>query len=672
MTPMDVIKTKLEKLREEIRRHEYRYYVLDDPEISDREYDFLLRGLADLEKKYPAYVSPDSPTQRIGGEPVDGFKTVRHRQKMVSLDNTYSFEEIRDWQKRVHKGLGGVKNVDYVAELKIDGVSVNLTYTEGRLAAGALRGDGEIGEDVTSNIKTIPAIPLRLLKEGTRESLEVRGEVFMSRKDFLDMNKERQEVGEPLFVNPRNATAGTLKTLDPRIVHKRRLLFFAHSLGEHREGLFSSQKDFLDTIKAWGIPVNPVTRSCAGIQDVIAYCQRWQEERNSLDYEIDGIVIKVNPLKQQKSLGFTLKSPRWAIAYKFPAQQAMTKILNISVSVGRTGVLTPVAELKPVSCGGVTISNATLHNFDEIERLDVRIGDRVVLERAGDVIPKVVKVVTSARRGGEKKFSIPAQCPSCAHAVVKEKEEEVAYRCPNISCPAQIERRLIHFASRAAMDIEGMGEAAVAQLVGKKMVKDFADIYRLNKEDFLKLELFKEKKAQNLVVGIGESTKRPLARLLFGFGIRHVGEKAAELLAKKFATLDALMKADLAEIASLHEVGPVIADSVYHFFKDKETRALVAKLKKLGVNTAQPREEKVSSTLTGKTFVFTGELAHFSRVQAQTLVRERGGEVTSSVSKKTTYVVAGAQPGSKWEKAKRLHLNVIDESTFKKMIGDRE
>ncbi|PIZ84465.1 MAG: DNA ligase (NAD(+)) LigA [Candidatus Omnitrophica bacterium CG_4_10_14_0_2_um_filter_44_9] len=660
------IKKEIDKLKDHIRRHDWQYYVLDDPQISDKEYDILLKRLEALERQAPRLVTPDSPTQRVGGEPVSGFKVVRHKKKMFSLDNTYSFDEMRDWEERVHKGLPGEK-IDYMAELKIDGVSLDLVYRKDALSLGALRGDGETGEDVTSNIKTIRAIPLKLLGHTHPEALEIRGEAFMSRKDFQVLNKEREEEGRAVFANPRNATAGTLKTLDPKIVSKRRLLFLVHSIGAFSGIEFSSQNDFLDKCGSWGLPIDHHTKHCATFEDVIGYCRNWQEKRDTLGYEVDGIVIKVNSYKQQERLGFTAKSPRWAIAYKFQARQATTTVKNITVSVGRTGVLTPVAELQPVECAGVIISNATLHNFDEIERLDVRVKDRVILERAGDVIPKVIKVVTSARLGVEKKFHVPLFCPSCGASVVKEKEEEVAYRCINLSCPAQIEKHLIHFASRTAMDIEGMGEAVVRQMVQKGLISDFADIYFLKKDDFLKFELFKDKKAQNLLDGIEAGKSRPLSRLLFAFGVRHVGEKAAQVLADKFKTIDSLMAASYDDISSIHEVGDVIARSVNDFFRQKETLKLVDKLKKAGVNTMQPKTEKILSRISGKVFVFTGELSSFSRSQAEELVKRLGAHVGSAVSKKTDYCVVGLDPGSKFNKAKQLKVAIIDESSFKKL-----
>ena len=667
--PMEA-KKEIEKLRQEIRHHEYQYYVLDQPEISDKEYDDLLKRLEGLEAKHPQWAAPDSPTRRVGGEPVAGFATVRHRRKMYSLDNAYTFDEVMEWRERVVKSLGVKTKLEFLAELKIDGVSVNLTYENGVLAIGALRGDGETGEDVTSNIKTIRAIPLVLLDD-YRPLIEIRGEAFMSRKDFLEMNNERRDNEQPLFANPRNATAGTLKTLDPKIVSRRRLLFYAHSLGDCAAGTFVSQKDFLDKVRSWGVPVNPQTRVCVDIQEVLDFCRKWQEKRNTLDYEIDGIVIKVNALDQQERLGETLKSPRWAMAYKFPAQQATTKIKRISVSVGRTGVLTPVAELEPVPCAGVTISNATLHNFDEITRLGVHEGDRVLLERAGDVIPKVVKVVAHAHAGAKKVSYIPSKCPSCGAAVIKEKEEEVAYRCVNPLCPAQVERRLIHFASRAAMDIEGMGEAVVQQLVREKLVRDFADIYHLTTNDFLKLELFKEKKAQNLYQGIQQSKGRPLSRLLFGLGIRHVGEKAAEVLARTFGTMDRLAGATSDELLNIHEVGDAIASSVHDFFHRKETSVLIGKFRQAGLNLKEPRRQ-VSAVLAGKTFVFTGELKGMARSAAEELVKSMGAAVTSSVSKKTSFVVVGEGPGSKYDQAKKLHIPTLDEEAFHHIIGEKK
>lgn len=666
-------KQQIEKLREQIRHHDYRYYVLNQPEVSDKEYDDLLKKLKALEDAHPGLVTPDSPTQRVGGEPVKGFKTVKHRVKMLSLDNTYSFDELKDWGGRVKKGLHHTEKVEYTAELKIDGVSISLIYEDGSLVIGATRGDGETGEDVTLNLKTIPSIPLRLLRNTQHpipSTLEVRGEVYMSKKDFEDLNKARAREGDALFANPRNSAAGSLKLLDPKLVSERNLTCFIHSFGILEKGRTpEGQWEFLEQAKKWGLRTNPSNKLCGSLKEVIEFCEKWQEKRDALDYEIDGIVVKVNSFDQQKSLGFTLKSPRWACAYKFPAKQATTRLKDIKVQVGRTGVITPVAELEPVECAGVTIRHATLHNFDEIERLGVKIGDKVVLERAGEVIPKIIKAVESVRTGKERAFKIPAKCPACGGEITKEKEEEVAYRCVNPSCPAQLERGLAHFASRGAMDIEGMGEAAVEQLMNNKMLKDFADIYFLNKEDLLKLELYKDKKAQNLLSAIEKSKRQPLSRLLFALGIRHVGEKAAFVLARRFGTMDKVMSAKKEEVDAIHEIGSVMAESIEDFFAQEGTKKLITKLKKAGVNMSEPKGKTGSSrALAGKTFVFTGELSGFSRQEAERLVRELGGNAGSSVSVKTDFVVAGEIPGSKYDKAKKLGVKIIGEKEFKEMI----
>jgi len=661
------IKNQIERLREEIRHHDYMYYALNQPEISDKEYDDLVKRLKELEERYPEFITSDSPTQRVSGIILKEFKTTRHKQKMFSLDNTYSFEELREWDERVHKGLSG-ERVEYVCELKIDGVSSNLTYKNGLFIIGATRGDGQIGEDVTVNLKTIKAIPLRLIGKDIPEFIEIRGEVYMERADFEELNKEREGSGDVLFANPRNAAAGSLKLLNSSIVAKRHLNFFAHSLGEYKGEIFKSHWEFLERIKNYGMRINPNRRLCKDLSEVFDFCREWQERKEKLIYEIDGVVIKVNSLSQQKALGFTLKSPRWAVAYKFPAKQATTRLKDIVVQVGRTGVLTPVAELEPVECGGVTISRATLHNFDEIERLGVRIGDRIVLERAGEVIPKIVKVVETVRTGKERPFKTPLKCPVCGSEVVKEKAEEVAHRCINVSCPAQIERGLIHFASKSAMDIEGMGESVVKQLVKNTPVKDFADIYSLKKEALLKLELFADKKAENLLVAIENSKRRPLSRLLYALGIRHVGEKAAYVLAKRFKSLDNLMEAKKSDLDSIYEVGEVMAESIVEFFKNEKTKMLIDKLKEAGLNMKEEVLRIKKTPLTGKTVVFTGELKEFSRTEAERIVRESGGNVSSSVSKNTDFVVAGENPGSKYQKAKKLGIKIIGEKEFKEMI----
>ncbi|MFH0826692.1 MAG: NAD-dependent DNA ligase LigA [Candidatus Omnitrophota bacterium] len=661
----EAIKKRIEKLRDEIRHHDYLYYVLDQPRISDKEYDHLMRQLKNLEDAHPEFKTKDSPTERVSGGILEGFKTVKHKQKMLSLDNTYSFDELRDWSERVQKGLGSQERASYVVELKIDGISANIAYEKGKLTIGATRGDGETGEDVTANIKTLRAIPLVLLGQDIPDFIEIRGEVYMDKKDFERLNKERQDKGEVLFANPRNAASGSLKLLDTNLVSKRGLSFFAHSLGEYKGFPIATQQSFFDHLKQWGVRTNPLSKHCKDLDEAIDYCKSWQERREKLSYEIDGVVIKVDRFAQQKRLGAILKSPRWAVAYKFPARQATTRVLGINIQVGRTGVVTPTAELEPVECSGVIIRHATLHNFDEIKRLNIRVGDRILLERAGDVIPKVVKVVEPR---GKKPFVIPRVCPECLAKVVKEKEEDVAYRCINPSCPAQLERGLLHFASRQAMDIEGLGVAVIEQLVRKGMVKNFADIYSLSRKDLLRLELFKEKKSQKLISAIEKSKKKELSRLVYGLGIRNVGEKAAYLLAQKFKTMDHLLQAKREELDAIYEVGPVMAASVVEFFEQPHTRGLIHKLKEAGLNFKETTLDVKKSALTGKRVVFTGELKSFSRSQAKNVVRQMGGDPSSIVSRQTDLVVVGESPGSKFDQAKRLGVKVIDEAKFKEMI----
>ncbi|MBI4707012.1 MAG: NAD-dependent DNA ligase LigA [Candidatus Omnitrophica bacterium] len=658
-------KKTIEKLREDIRRHDYLYYVLSQPKISDKEYDDLMKRLKELEDKHPEYRSEDSPTIRVSGGVVEGFNPVRHRQKMVSLDNTYSFDELREWFTRVRKGLGESEKIEYVAEHKIDGVSANITYENGKLRVGATRGDGETGEDVTANIKTIRAIPLVLFGNDLPGLMEIRGEVYMEHNDFALLNKEREASGDVLFANPRNAASGSLKLLDTSIVSGRRLNFFAHSLGELKGMEIKTQWEFLDKLKKWGMRVNPNAKLCSGFKEVIDYCNQWQEKRQKLSYDIDGIVIKVNSLSQQKRLGFTLKSPRWAVAYKFPARQATTTLIKININVGRTGVITPAAELEPVECAGVIIRHATLHNFDEIKRLGVKEGDRVLIERAGDVIPKIVKVVDSL---GKNPFPIPKKCPACQEKVIKEKEEDVAYRCINSSCPAQLERGLFHFASRQAMDIEGMGESMISQLVKLKLVKNFADIYRLTESDLSKLELFKEKKIKNLLAAIQKSKARTLSRLIYALGIRHVGEKAAFVLAREFRGLDKLAMAKTEDLDKIYEIGSVMAESVVDYFSLPQTKKLIDDFRRQGLNFKEEAVDIKVTPVFGKSFVFTGELENYSRTQAEELVRSLGGNSSSSVSKNTDYLVAGIRPGTKFDKAKKLGVKIIEEREFLLLI----
>lgn len=658
------IKNKIKKLIELIRRHDYLYYVLSQPEISDKEYDNLMKQLRELEEKYPEYKTDDSVTMRLSGGALEGFKTVKHKERMFSLDNSYSFKELKEWQARVYKGLAGEK-VEYAVELKIDGLSANISYSRGKLSIGATRGDGQTGEDVTANIKTIRSIPLVLLGSDTPDFIEIRGEVFMEINDFKILNKGREELGEVLFANPRNAASGSLKLLDTAVVAKRKLNFFAHSLGEYKGEAIQTQLEFLRILKTWGIRTNPQSRLCENFDQVIEYCRYWQAQREKLGYEIDGVVVKVNNLLQQKRLGFTSKSPRWAIAYKFPARQATTEVLKININVGRTGVITPTAELSPVECSGVIIRNATLHNFDEIKRLNIKEGDRVLIERAGDVIPKIVKVVASL---GKKSFHLPRVCPECLSKVIKEKEEDVAYRCINPVCPALLERGLEHFASRTAMDIEGMGEAVVRQLIKLKLVRNFADIYKLNEFDLAKLELFKKKKINNLIEAIKKSKEKPLSRLIFALGIRHVGENAAYILARHFITMDKLINAKREDFDLIYEIGPVIAGSLKDYFSQKPVRKMLEELKNMGLNLREEPSNARATPLSGKTVVFTGELVGFSRSQAEEMVRKSAGNVSSSVSRNVNFVVAGDNPGSKFDKAKELGIKIISEKEFTEMI----
>jgi len=664
------IKNKIELIKEKLRKHDYLYYVLSQPKISDKEYDDLMRELKLLEDKYPQLRTDDSPSQRLSAGINPGFKTVKHETGMFSLDNTYSIEELRDWDARVRKGLGNDDGYEYVVELKIDGVSVNLTYLKGKLAVGATRGDGQQGEDVTANIKTIRAIPLVLMGNSVPEFIEIRGEVYMDKKDFSEVNKQRMDKGEVLFANPRNATSGSLKLLDSSIVAKRHLNFFAHSLGAYRSQPINTQWDFLGELKNWGVRANMHSSLCRNIDEVIAYCRKWQQKRDELSYEIDGIVVKLNSFSQQNDLGFTAKSPRWAVAYKFAARQATTEVIAIKVNVGRTGVITPTAELKPVECSGVIISNATLHNFEEIERLGLREGDQVLIERAGDVIPKVVKVV---EQKGKKPYNVPLKCPACGEKIVKEKEEDVALRCINSDCPAQLERALLHFASRDALDIEGMGEAVINQLVSLKLLKSLADIYKLKLADLLKLELFKEKKADNLLSSIEKSKQQPLARLIFALGIRHVGQKAAYTLAEEFGDMAKLMQAELAGLDRIPEIGQVMAGAILNYFNLSQTRKLIQELRDAGVNMRQQIGNFKINKLTGKRVVFTGELAEFSRAEAEELVRQFKGILSSSVSSKTDILVAGANAGTKFNKARELGVKIINEKEFSAMIrGGKE
>ena len=655
-----------EGLRAKLRQHDYRYYVLNQPEISDAEYDALMRKLQALEGRYPKLVTPDSPTQRVGGVPADIFQPVKHRVPMLSLDNAFTVQELEAWHHRVVKGLGGVPPT-YTAELKIDGVGIALTYQRGILAKAATRGDGETGEEVTANAKTIRTIPLRLRGDPPR-LLEVRGEVYMTLDTFRRYNAAGGRKGGETFANPRNAAAGSLRQKDPQITASRPLRFFVHSYGVVEGARFKTHWDFLQTCRHLGLPITEQAAVCRSLEDVLSRCKEWEARRDRLAYEVDGAVIKVNDLAQQQRLGFTFKSPRWAIAYKFPAHHATTKVLQVVPSVGRTGTITPVAKLTPVACGGVTISSATLHNYDEVERLGVRAGDWVVIERAGEVIPKVVKVVESRRTGSERAVKAPSRCPACEGPVTKEKDVDVAFRCVNPACPAQLVRALLHFASREAMDIEGLGESVAEQVVERRLVRDSADVYRLTKTQLLALELFGEKKAENLLEAIRASKSRGLARLLYGLGIRHVGEKAAMVLAERFRTINRLLEADEERLREIPDVGPVLAKAVSDYVRHPATRTLLDTLREAGVALSEKTVEG-PKPLAGRTVVFTGELSGWSRPAAEALVRQLGGKTSSSVSRQTDYVVAGTEPGSKYQKAKALGVPILDAQQFKKLVS---
>ncbi len=661
---------KAEKLRQEIRQHDLLYYVEAKPVISDFEYDRLMSELQNLEKEHPELVTPDSPTQRVGGQPLQSFNAVVHAVPMLSLDNTYSAEELLEFDKRVKKFLGRGEP-EYVVELKIDGVAIALIYKDGVFKKGVTRGDGERGDDVTANLKTIRSLPLRLeTKDKLKGELEFRGEVYMSRQSFQKVNEERERAGEEgLFANARNTAAGSLKMLDPRLVAKRPLDLFIYMLIPKEKRLKDTHLESLRLMEKYGFKVNPHYKLCRNINEVVDHVASWEVKRDSLPYDTDGMVIKVNSLDQQEVLGTTNKSPRWAIAYKFKAKQAMTKLQDIIVQVGRTGALTPVAVLEPVKLAGSTISRATLHNEDEVSRLDIRIGDRVVIEKGGDVIPKVVESLKDKRTGNEKKFKMPGKCPVCGGEVVRPEGEKVC-RCENPGCRAQLEGRLEHFTKREAMELEGFGPALVEQLVEKQLVRDCADIYFLKYDDLIGLERLGEKSVNNLLEAISQSKHKPLSQLLFALGIRYVGMRGAEILAGRYGSLEEVAKAGEEELANIREIGPVASQSVVRFFRQAGTKKLVEKLKKAGVNLKRLREEEpTDQSLNGQTFVFTGELASMSRPEAEDLVKKRGGTPSGSVSKKTSYVVVGKDPGSKYDKAKKLGVQILSEQEFVKLIG---
>jgi DNA ligase (NAD+) len=664
------VEREIAHLRAELNRHNYLYYVEAKPEISDREFDRMMARLVELESNHPELITADSPTQRVGGQPLEGFKTVRHTVPMLSIDNTYSYDEVREWDVRIRKGLKPGEPVNYVVELKVDGVAVSLRYEKGKLALGSTRGDGERGDDITANLRTVREIPL-VLYDCPAPVLEVRGEVYMPNSELVRLNELRRAKGEVLFANPRNSTAGTLKMLDSKIVAGRRLRFISHGLGES-EGI--SEKSYFaltQLMKRWGIPVSLYTRSYDSIEKVIEHARSWSDERNTLDFQTDGLVIKVDDLDQRERLGARSKSPRWTIAFKYEAEQAVTRLKAIHVQVGKTGKITPVAHLEPVELAGTTVQHASLHNADELKRKDIMVGDVVVIQKAGEIIPQVVRVETASRTGEEKRFPFPTHCPSCG-APIERTGDEVDYYCTNppSRCPDQLKEWLRWYAHRDAMDIDGLGEKLIDQLVDKKLVKGLADLYRLDEPTLVELERMGKKSAANLVQAIEASKHRTLDRLLTGLTIRHVGTRMAEVIAMRVKSLDHLRGMSLVELESIPEVGPIVAASIHEYFRDAENQQLVDDLTSVGVKSEplQPVEARGGKLpFAGKTFVLTGTLAKRSRPEAEALIKEGGGKISGSVSKMTSFVLAGEDPGSKLDKAKQLGIPVIDETEFEKM-----
>jgi len=654
---------RLLKLREEIKYHEKKYYADNDPQISDYEFDLLVKELKELETLYPDLVTPESPTQRVGEKPIEGFPSVIHKLPLLSLDNCFTVEELKEFEERTKKLLPGEK-IEYVAELKIDGLSISIVYRDGKYSQAITRGDGVRGDDVTSNVKTIRSLPL--LINDSRE-IEVRGEVYLPFGSFQNINKEQEKQGKSLFANPRNAASGSIRLLDPREVAPRKLDAFLYYIFVEGDEL-PTQWEALKELKDLGFKTNPQSRRCPNLEDVIAFWEEWREKRESLDYDTDGIVVKVNSAKQRRALGTTAKSPRWAISFKFPARQATTRIKDIRVQVGRTGALTPVADLEPVRLSGTTITRSTLHNEDEIRRKDIRIGDYVLLERSGDVIPKVVAVMKERRTGRERKFIFPTHCPVCGSSAFRPEGEAIA-RCTNPSCPAKLRESLLHFAARRAMDIEGLGEALVDQLLEKKLVQSIPDIYSLRHDDLAALERMGPKSAQNLLDEIEGSKQRDLPALVFGLGIRHVGERLAQTLARHFRDLDALARASSEELLQVEDVGPTVAESIIFFFRQPENIGFLKELKQAGLNFRSREERRRARPLEGKSFVLTGTLAKFSRDEAADIIESLGGKVTSSVSSKTDYLVVGETPGTKFDKARELGVATLNEQEFLELIG---
>lgn len=660
---------QINRLRDEINHHNYLYYVLDAPEIPDAEYDRLLRELQSLEKDHPDLITPDSPTQRVGAAPLEAFQQVKHKIPMLSLNNAMQEQEVMDFDRRIREKLGSDK-ISYAAEPKLDGLAISLLYENGVLVKGATRGDGTTGEDVTQNVRTIDSIPLKLVGKHYPARLEVRGEVIMTKSGFNRLNKGQQQKGEKTFANPRNAAAGSLRQLDSRITASRPLEFYCYGIGEVSDSLADTHLGILQQLRQWGIRLNPEVKTVKGLQGCLDYYRHMLQKRDSLDYDIDGVVYKLDSLAEQDSMGFVSRAPRWAVAHKFPAQEEMTRLLDIDVQVGRTGAITPVARLEPVFVGGVTVTNATLHNEDEIERKDIRIGDTVIVRRAGDVIPEVVSAVVSKRPRGAKKFNMPGHCPVCGSAIVRLENEAVARCSGGLYCEAQRKEAIKHFASRRAMDIDGLGDKLVEQLVDEGLIHDVADLYKLKKAQLAALERMADKSAQNLIDALQKSKSTTLERFIFALGIRQVGETTARTLARHFGDLDALMKATPDDLLGVSDVGPVVAESICRFFKESHNRDVIKKLRKAGIHW--PAIEVVApagQTLSGKTFVITGTLAAMSRDDAKQLLLAHGAKVAGSVSKKTDYVIVGESPGSKAAKAEQLGVEILDEDQFLKLVS---
>jgi len=658
------IKKEIETLRNELQQHDYNYYILAEPKISDFEYDKILKKLENLEKSHPEFITSDSPTQRVSGEPTKEFANIRHRISMLSLANTYSEQELQDFDTRIKGLLEPDENHEYVAELKIDGLAVSLLFENGLFTRGSTRGDGVIGDEITNNLRTIKSIPLKLrYSDPDLRDLEVRGEVYMPHESFIRLNKKREEDGEPLFANPRNSAAGSLKMQDARLVAERGLDIFCYQLINHTNpDTGKNHFEALEQLKHLGLPVNPSSQKCSTIDEVLSYCREWEGKRDTLPYEIDGVVIKINDLSQQNRLGKTAKNPRWAISFKFKARQVKTKVEKITWQVGRTGAVTPVAELIPVHVAGTVVSRATLHNPEGIERKDIREGDAVLIEKGGDIIPKVVEVLDEERDSASRPYTIPDRCPVC-NTTLKRNRDEAALRCPNYQCEAQVVRRIEHFSSRGAMDIEGFGSAVVEMLVKNDLIRDFADLYQLSKEQLSELEGLGEKSAENLIAGLEKSKNQTLERLIFAIGIPFVGITAAHILADHYMDLDHLVSSDRSSLEELSGIGEKMAESICDFFIVGENRAIIEKLRQAGVNF-KSSEEKSGTLFIGMTFVLTGSLPGLNREEASTLIIGQGGKVTSSVSKATNYVLAGEKAGSKIKKAKSLKITIINEAEF--------